>query len=240
MDRLQNTIEALLHVHIAKPTSTTPTNNSAIPTTPIPTTPQLYHTQPTQEEQDAQGDPNPDDQYNLHHNPYPPIPRIPASVLASHIPSPLTPALPLLQFPKPTTGNTVSAAPPGRHPTSNSHSLTIQAKQSSPPTIDRRLHDKAGRSKPLRSSPKAASPKTRSPSGVMKLWMDPNSAPDPVFDEWKLVEKKGKRSAETSNIGVLKRTDNRTTPTKMKTRPKIQPAEPEKKSPGRHYQTKKQ
>jgi hypothetical protein len=60
----------------------------------------------------------------------------------------------------------------------------------------------------------------------LKLWTDPNSAPDPIFDEWKLIEKRGKRTADTSNIGEPKRSDQRVTPTKMKAR--TRPAEPEK------------
>jgi hypothetical protein len=37
-----------------------------------------------------------------------------------------------------------------------------------------------------------------------------------VFDEWKLVEKRGKRNAETSNSVESKRSDKRDTPTRMK------------------------
>jgi hypothetical protein len=59
---------------------------------------------------------------------------------------------------------------------------------------------------------------TSSLGGVIKLWTDPNmvNTPDPIFDEWKLVEKRGKRNAETSNSIESKRSDKRDTPTRMK------------------------
>jgi hypothetical protein len=43
-----------------------------------------------------------------------------------------------------------------------------------------------------------------------------DGAKDIVFDDWKLVEKKGKRNAETANIGAPKRLTQRDTPTRIK------------------------
>jgi hypothetical protein len=71
---------------------------------------------------------------------------------------------------------------------------------------------------PKTDSSQKSNQSTSSLGGVIKLWTDPNTAntPDPIFDEWKLVEKRGKRNAETSNSIESKRSDKRDTPTRMK------------------------
>jgi hypothetical protein len=199
MDRLQQTIEALLHVNETK----SDTTNNTVPSS-----------QPTSAEQEEQGDPNPEEQYI-------PLPVRPAAVY---------PPTTTVAIPPPTTraqGGNPLLAPPALRP--------IEPKQrriSSPhPPNDIQPYQSAT----TRSTATGIIPKQRSLGGAQKLWTDPNSAPDPIFDEWKLVEnKKGKRTAETSNIGHSKRSDQRITPTKMQSKSRIRSAEPVRTKTTRH------
>jgi hypothetical protein len=211
MDRLQKVMEALLNVN--SPDRATPIATRTIPPIQTPN-----NTTTNSRYQEAPEDPRPEEQY------IPPTaasfqpqrrstPPVAVKAISYQTPelkqSPLTtqPTYRAITAVKTTKQGMKYISPAETTTTSN----TIENK-------NKQVQERASTQSKGSTVGTHKSGKTRSIGGVIKLWTNPNQPkePDPIFDEWKIVEKRGKRNAETSHLGEPKCSDKREKPTKMK------------------------
>jgi hypothetical protein len=231
MDKLQKVLDALLNVTLPTQNVNEPINHQEAPATqPI--------TDKRNEQEEAPEDPKPEEQYDPRPKAYPnALVKPTMNGLTFKIPPVKTPPtqqqlrpITLVKIQRPNIFIPAMATSPN-NPVTRQHyeSTGSDTGRTKSMNIGRGGSYGSKEQQNIVNDVQVAKPKQGSLGGATKLWTDPNSESDPIFDEWTVVEKKGKRTADTSNIGESKRSDQRVTPTKMK--PRTKPAEPGRTRP---------